>query len=422
MDYARIFASWIRGSVRLLLRGGPLYWSWIIALLACIVVGGIAYWRQLDLGLVTTNLRDQVTWGFYIGNFTYLVGVGAAAVTLIVPAYIYEWKPVKEIVVYGMLLAIAAIISAGLFVMVDIGHPERAWEMIPIIGHLNLPDSMLAWDVVAFAGYLVICFVATTYLLFNIYRGKRPRQRIFMPMVWLSIIFAIGVLTTGAFLYAGQVARPYWNTAILAPRFLASAFCSGPAVMLVVMQILQRFTDFHIRREAIWKIAELMAYFMGFNLFMLGAEVFKEYYSGTEHVIHFQYMFVGVDGHDAIVTWMWVAVICSFSAFVLFLVPRWRRNYLLLNIGCVLIFFGGLMEKSMALVIPGMTPDTLGEIYEYQPSADEIMITIGILAAGALAFTAMVRVATAILVGGFRHPGVPSTEPPDIGFRYRKSP
>jgi molybdopterin-containing oxidoreductase family membrane subunit len=410
MSYAHIFVNWVAGSARILARGNRLYWLWVSMLLVCVAAGGFAYYRQLTEGLITTSLRDQVSWGFYIGNFTFLVGVAAAAVTLVVPAYIYNWKPIKEIVVYGELLAISALVCCGLFVMVDIGHPERFWHLIPGIGILNVPNSMLAWDVIALTSYLLLNFVIVTYLLFTLFRGKQPRNKIFMPLVWLSIPAAIAIHSVTAFLYSGLVARPFWNSAILAPRFIVSAFCSGPAVMLVMMQLLQKFTPFHIRREAIWKIAELMAYFMGFNLFLLGAEVFKEYYSGTEHVIHMQYMFAGVGEHDAIVKWMWFSVTCSASAFFLFLVPKWRKNVVLLNVGCVLIFFGVLLEKSLGMVIPGMTPDTLGEIYEYQPSWNEIVIAIGILASGALAFTAMVKVAQPILSGEFRYSGAPNAK------------
>jgi len=401
MKTLNFFGQWVAGSIRLVLTGSKLYYIWVAFLMACSAVGIWAYARQLDEGLITTSLRDQVSWGFYIGNFTFLVGVAAAAVTLVVPAYLYHWKPIKEIVVYGELLAVAAITMCALFVMVDIGHPERFWHLIPGLGILNVPSSMLAWDVIALNGYLVLNFVITTYLLFRLFQRKEPNKRIFMPLVWLSIPAAIAIHTVTAFLYAGLISRPYWNSAILAPRFIVSAFCSGPAVMLVLMQFLQRFSKFTIRREAIWKIAELMAYFMGFNLFLLGAEVFKEYYSDTEHVVHMHYMFSGVEGHDALVPWMWFAVACSFAAFFLFLRRKSRENLVLMNIGCVLIFMGVYIEKSMGMVIPGMTPDTLGEIYEYVPSINEVLVALGILALGALMFTFMVKIATPILDGEF---------------------
>ncbi len=401
MKTVRLFTSFFSGSLRIILTGNKLYMAWMIMLLAVTGVGLWAYVNQLQDGLITTSMRDQVSWGFYIGNFTFLVGVAAAAVTLVVPAYLYDWKPIKEIVVYGELLAISAIICCCLFVMVDIGHPERFWHLIPGIGILNVPSSLLGWDVIALNGYLVLNFVIVTYILFMRFRKVKTNPRIYWPLVILSIPAAIAIHTVTAFLYNGLIARPYWNSAILAPRFIVSAFCSGPAIILVLMQILQKFTSFHIRREAIWKIAELMAYFMGVNLFMLGAEVFKEFYSDTGHEIHMEYMFMGVHGHDAIVPYMWTAVTCSFLAFVIFLRRKQREHPVWLNIGCVLIFIGVYLEKSMGMVIPGMTPDPLGEIYEYSPSMNEYLVSAGILAIGALLFTWMVKIANPIMYGEF---------------------
>jgi molybdopterin-containing oxidoreductase family membrane subunit len=405
MNTVKLFARFAADSLRSVLRGNRLYWTWVAFLLVLITAGVIAYAHQSRAGLITTSMRDQVSWAFYIGNFTFLVGVAAAAVLLVIPAYIYEWKPIKEVVILGELLAISAITMCGLFVTVDVGHPERLWHLIPGLGHLNLPRSMLAWDVLVVNGYLALNLVIVTYLLFSLHAGRSPNKKIFLPLVLFSIPAAIGIHTVTAFLYCGLPARPFWNTSILVPRFLASAFCSGPAVLIVLMQILRRFTRFEIQNEAIWKIAELMSYAMGVNLILLGAEVFKDYYSNTEHLIHMRYMFQGVDGHTAIVPWMWLAVLCSIVAFLLFLVPKTRRNPVWLNVGCALIWLGVYLEKGMGLVIPGMTPDTLGEIYEYFPSHTELWVAAGVFSIGFLVFTLLVKIATPIMLGEYQPTG-----------------
>jgi molybdopterin-containing oxidoreductase family membrane subunit len=386
-------------AVREVFHGSRGYKAWIALLLSLIAVGGIAWAHQLREGLVSTSMRDQVSWGFYIGNFTFLVGVAAAAVLLVIPAYVYKWKPIKEIVILGELLAISAILMCGLLVTADVGRPDRLWHLFPFVGRMNLPDSLLAWDVVVLNGYLLLNVVIVGYLLYSLFRGRTPAKRFFLPLVLFSIPAAIGIHTVTAFLYNGFAGRPFWNASILAPRFLASAFCSGPAVLLILLQILRRFTRFEIQDTAIWKVAELMAYAMFLNLFLLGAEVFKEVYSDTEHLIHMRYMFFGVGGKAAIVPYMWLSVACSIAAFVLFLVPRTRRHPVTLNVGCVLIFLGAYLEKGMGLVIPGLTPDTLGEIYEYFPTPNELAVALGIFATGSLVFTLLVKVATPIMVG-----------------------
>jgi Ni/Fe-hydrogenase subunit HybB-like protein len=405
MRTLRGFAEFALGSLRLVLRGNRLYWCWILLLLGLIARGALAYREQLAQGLVVTGMRDQASWAFYIGNFTFLVGVAAAAVLLVIPAYVYQWKPIKEVVILGELLAISAIAMCGLFVLVDVGRPERLWHLVPGLGTLNVPSSLLAWDVVVVNGYFVLNLVIATYLLFSLFRRRKPDPRLFMPLVLVSIPWAIGIHTVTAFLYNGLAARPFWNASILAPRFLASAFCSGPAVLLVVMQILRRLGRFEIQDAAIWKVAELMAYAMAVNLFLLGAEVFKEYYSSTEHLAHMRYMFSGLEGHAPIVPYMWASVVASVAAFLLFLVPRTRRHPLTLNLGCALIWIGVYLEKGMGLIVPGLTPDTLGEIYEYVPSRIELWVSAGIFSCGFLLFTWMVKVATPILLGEFHARG-----------------
>jgi molybdopterin-containing oxidoreductase family membrane subunit len=222
--------------------------------------------------------------------------------------------------------------------------------------------------------------------------------------VLASIPGAVSIHTVTAFLYNGMAARPFWNASILAPRFIASAFCSGPAVMIILFQILRRTTRIEVKDEAIFKVAELMSYAMFVNLFLLGAEVFKEYYSASEHLLYTQYLWSGIGTHRALVPFAWLALACSVTAFLLFLVPRTRRNWVTLNIGCLLIWAGVYIEKGMGLVIPGMTPDTLGEIYEYRPTATEWAIAAGIFGVGFLVFTVLVKVAVPIMTGTFQAP------------------
>jgi molybdopterin-containing oxidoreductase family membrane subunit len=399
MEGLRQAWRFLGGSLRSALRGNAAYWTWLVFLLVLIGAGVFAYCRQLDQGLITTSMRDQVSWAFYIGNFTFLVGVAAAAVLLVIPAYLYEWRPIKEVVILGELLAIAAVAMCGLFVLVDIGRPDRLLHLVPGIGRLNFPASLLAWDVLVLNGYLLLNAVIVTYLLWSKYRGRKPKAAFFAPLVQLSIPMAISIHTVTAFLYNGLVARPFWNSAILAPRFIASAFCSGPAILLILMQLLRRFTRFRIEDAAIWKIAELMAYAMCVNLFLLGAELFTEIYSDTAHLVHLRYMFFGVEGHTAIVPYMWASVAASVIAVVLFLIPDTRRHPVTLNLGCLLIYGGVYLEKGMGLVIPGFTPDTLGEIYEYFPSWNELWISAGIFSIGFLVFTLLTKITIPIMLG-----------------------
>jgi len=395
------FTQFIADTFRIVTRGDRYYYAWIAFLLLLIAIGAGAYLGQLKDGLIVTKMRDQVSWGFYIGNFTFLVGVAAAAIMLVIPAYIYDWEPIKEITILGEMLAISALIMCLGFVMVDIGRPDRFWHIIPLVGRLNWPQSMLAWDVIVLNLYLLLNWFVVTYLLFCAYTERHYVKKLVLPLVLLSIPMAVSIHTVTAYLYNGLAARPFWNSAILAPRFLASAFCSGPAILLILLQVLRKTTKLSIKDEAIFKIAELMAYTMGFNLFLTAAEAFKELYSGTEHMVYFQYLLFGLKGHTTLVPYAWASILCGLAAFILFLVPRTRTNWVTLNLGCVLIYASVYIEKGMGLIIPGLTPDVLGDIYVYRPSFTEIAVAAGIFAIGFLAFTLMLKAAVPMMLGEF---------------------
>jgi Ni/Fe-hydrogenase subunit HybB-like protein len=394
-------------TLNLVARGGKVYYGWCVLLLGIILLGFFAYMKQHDAGLISTSMNDQVSWGLYIANFTYLVGAAAAAVLLVVPAYIYHFKPIKEIVVLGELFAASSVVMAILFVMVDLGRLDRFWHMLPFIGSMNFPQSLLAWDVLALNGYLFLNLLIPIYLLVKFYYRKEPNWKFILPFILLSIPMAVAIHTVTAFLYNGLSARPFWNASILAPRFLASAFCSGPAIIIIIFQIIRKVSVSHIEIEdkALFKIAELIAYAMFLNLFLLSAEVFKEYYSNTIHIASFQYLFQGLHHHKLLVPWIWSAMIMNVTAFVIFLIPATRKRLMTLNLGCLLIIVGVWIEKGPGLIFPGFIPDPLGEVHEYIPNLLELMVSFGIWATGLLMFTLLMKVAVPIETGEFSHFG-----------------
>jgi len=406
---AHPFAQFVLGSVRLWTHGSRAYFLWLAFLVALIATGVYGYSIQFTEGLVATGLRDPVSWGFYIGNFTFLVGVAAAAVILVIPAYVYHWKPIKELAVLGEVLAISALTMCMLFVTIDVGRPDRLLHIMPFIGDLNVPSSLLAWDVVVLNLYFLLNLGVATYALMSYFRGGEAKAKLFMVFVFLSIPMAVTIHSVTAFVYNGLATRPFWNASLLAPRFLVSAFCSGPAIMLVLLQILRKRAKLDLKEEAIWKIAELMAYAMFVNLFFSAAELFKETYSATHHMQHLQYLYFGLGGKTALVPWAWTSLFAGIAAFLIFIVPKARKNPVALNIGCGLILVSVFIEKGVALVVPGFTPSVLGEIYEYAPTKIEVMVSAGVFGVGALVFTLLSRAAIAVLNGDLRMKTAPVT-------------
>jgi molybdopterin-containing oxidoreductase family membrane subunit len=390
-------SQFVLGSISIIFKGGKIYYSWLAFLILIIIWGVGGYINQLQEGLHVTNMSDSVSWAFYIGNFTFMVGVAAAAIMLVIPAYIYNWKPIKEIVIFGELLAVTAVIMSICFVVVDIGNPVKFWHMLPIVGTMNFPSSILAWDFFVLFIYFIINLSVVTYLLYCLFYKREYNKRIVLPLILLSIPAAIAIHTITAFLFNAIPARPFWNSALLAPRFLASAFCSGPAILIILFQVLRKTTIFEIKNEAIWTIAELMVYAMFIYLFFTISEFFKEFYSDTEHLVYWKYLLFGIGGNKELVPFSWLSIIMGTTAFILFLIPRTRKNFITLNIGAVLIYFSVYIEKGMALIIPGFTPNVLGQIYVYTPSFAEIRTTVMIFSVGSLVFTFMLKVAIAII-------------------------
>lgn len=389
------------GAAQRIIIGSPLYYLWVAFLLAMIAIGIGAYLRQLESGLIVTGMTSYVSWGFYIGNFTFLVGVAAAAVLLIIPAYLYDFGPIKEIVIIGEALAVSALLMCLMFVTADLGRPDRVWHLIPGLGILNLPSSLLGWDIVVLNGYLFLNIFIPGYIIYKAYNNKTPNMSFILPFILLSIPWAVSIHTTTAFIYNGLAARPFWNASILAPRFLASAFCSGPALIILLFQLVRRYTGFHVKDEALFKIAEMIAVAMAINLFLLGAEFFKELYSDTHHLSPMEYLYVGLQGKGRLIPWIWTAFAFNVTAFVIFLIPYTRKRYITLNIGCVLIITGIWIEKGMGLIIPGFIPAPLGEVWEYAPTYIEIFVAIGIWSIGALVLTILLKIIIPIELGEF---------------------
>ncbi len=219
------------------------YYAWTGLLAVLCLLGLNAYCRQFAHGLIVTGMSDEVSWGVYIANFTFLVGVAAAAVMMVIPVYIYKNEDLHDLVIFGELLAVAAILMCLAFVTVDLGRPDRFWHLIPGIGQFNFPRSMLSWDVLVLNGYLLLNVHICGYLLYCRYRKTKPAKWFYIPFVFIAIVWAVSIHTVTAFLYVGLGGRPFWNSSIVGPRFLASAFTAGPALIILAMQVVRRVTS-----------------------------------------------------------------------------------------------------------------------------------------------------------------------------------
>ncbi|NOZ88278.1 MAG: polysulfide reductase NrfD [Deltaproteobacteria bacterium] len=373
-------------------KGSKRYWSWVIILLLIIGAGvgtGVYQWFK---GLGITGMGRDIPWGFYIAQFTFLVGVAASAVMVVLPYYLHHYKTFARMTVLGEFVAIAACIMCMTFIFVDMGRPDR---ILNVFLHPT-PNSLMFWDTVVLFGYLVLNSVIA-WTTFRAERQDITPPRWIKPFIYLSIPWAFSIHTVTAFLYSGLEGRPFWMSAILAPRFLASAFAAGPALVVVACLIVRKYTRYDPGVDAIRALGKVIAYAMTANFFFIGLELFTGLYSDIpHHVHHFEYLFLGHGGHAGLVPWIWTSVLLGLIGLVMLIVPKTRNNLSTLGFASVLVFVSLWIDKGMAMVIVGFIPTPLGYYLDYHPTLPELTISAGVYAMGLLIITALYKMAITV--------------------------
>lgn len=398
------YLRFLQQASRVASDGGWLFSAWMLVLTAVALVGANGWAVQVRDGMTRTNMSDHVSWGLYIANFTFCVGLAAGGVMMVIPAYLYDDHDMHEVVIVGEVLAIAAIVMSTLSVVVDLGRPDRFWHLIPGIGKFNWPVSMLTWDIIVLNGYLLINLHVVGYLLYTRFRSRTPNPKWYVPFVLLSIVWAISIHTVTAFLYCGLGGRPFWNTALLAPRFLASAFVSGPAFILLVLRVVRVGTILPMNPGPARLLVQIIRVAAVVNLLMLFSELFTLFYTGGGHAAAAKYLFFGDHGKNGLVPWIWSAIALNIVGTGLFFTPAALERGWTRVVACGMVIVGIWIEKGMGLIIPGFIPSTLHEVVEYSPSLTEWKVTAGIWAFGLLLLTAMLKVSVAVFTNQMSAP------------------
>jgi molybdopterin-containing oxidoreductase family membrane subunit len=385
--------------VTYVVKGSPAFYAWIAFL--CLFVLGLLYGTYLHAadGLGYTGLTDQVHDGLYLANFVFLVGIAAGAVTIVFPAYVYKHKGLHAVAVLGEMLAISAVLMCILFIISHMGRPDRLWHMLPIIGIYNLPNSMLAWDTLVLIGYMLLNFVGGFYFLYIKYTGQPLNKKFYMPLIYISIVWALSIHTVTAFLLNTMPSRPMWHHSMMPIRFILTAFAAGPSLIILIFLVIRARTKLWVDNSAIDLLATIITYCLGLSLFLTLSEVVTELYANTEHALGLQYLMFGMHGFTDLVPWFWGSLAASIVAFAILLRPSWRANYSLLALACGLAFSGIWVEKGMGLLIPGFIPTPIGEFTQYLPTKLEIFVTLGNWAVGFLILTVLLKGAIGILLG-----------------------
>lgn len=371
------------------IKGSSRYWIWIAVLLLVIGVGLLCWIKQLSFGLGVTGMSRDVTWGFYIAQFTFLVGVAAGGVMLVLPYYLHDYKAFGRITVLGEFLAIAAIIMCLLFIVVDLGYPAR---LLNVIFHAS-PRSMLFWDMIVLSGYLLMNIVVGWNVLQAERNGVAPKKWV-KVVAFISIPWAFAIHTVTAYLYCGLPGRGFWLSAIIAPRFLASAFAAGPALLLILATIVKKTTNFDPGDKGMRTLSKIMCYALLANVFFFLCEVFVVFYSqNPEHIDHFKFLFWG-DG--AIVPMMWTSMFLMALGIVLLLIPKIRNNLSYLPWICGVVFIGTWIDKGFGFVTAGFIPTQMHEWVTYVPTPIELVLSLGVFGVGFLVLTLLFKIVVGV--------------------------
>jgi molybdopterin-containing oxidoreductase family membrane subunit len=373
-------------------EGSKKYWAWIIFLGVLALVGVYYYLQQFMYGLGITGLGRDVSWGLYIGQFTFLVGVAASAVMLVIPYYLHDYKTFSKIVILGEFLAISAVTMCILFIMADMGQPMRVMN---VVLHPT-PNSVMFWDFLVLSGYLVLNILIGWVTLGSDRKGIPPPKWI-KPFIYLSVPWAVSIHTVTAFLYAGLPGRHFWLSAIMAARFLASAFAGGPALLIILALIVRKISKFDPGKEPIQALGKIVAYAMFANVFFLGLEFFTAFYSSIPgHTDSFKYLYVGLDGHRELVPLMWTSSVFAIISLVMLIIPAVRKNEKSLVLACIMLFISLWIDKGFGLIIGGLVPNPLEQVRTYWPTMPETWITIGVWSIGFLILSMLYKIAISV--------------------------
>lgn len=374
------------------LRGSRTYWIWVLFLLGVIGIGLIFYIKQFIVGLGITGMSRDVSWGFYISQFTFLVGIAASGVMVVLPYYLHNYKAFGRITILGEFLAIAAVLMCMLFIFVDLGQPLR---VLNVILHPT-PNSVMFYDMIVLSGYLFLN-ILVGWAAISAERKGIPPPKWLKIFVIISIVWAPSIHTVTAFLYQGLPGKHFWMTAIMAARFLASAFSSGPALLIILALIIRKFTKFDPGKEAIQALGKIVTYFMITNVFFLGLEFFTAFYSGIPAHSHpFVYLYAGLEGYNKLVPLMWLSNLLAVISLVLLVIPQLRKNELLLAIASICVFFSLWIDKGFGLIVGGFVPNSFEKITEYWPTVPEVLIALGVWAIGFLVLTILYKIVVSV--------------------------
>lgn len=380
------------------------YYITVGILLLIIMWASFMYFTQLRDGLGVTGMNQPVTWGFYIVNFVFFIGISHAGtlISAILRLSKAEWRrPITRMaeVITAIVLAIG-----GLHPIIDLGRPDRTLNIFES-GRLQSP---LLWDVTSITAY----FTASTVYLYipmipDIARirdrgGKLKWLYTFMAWGWqgteqqkrvlnrainilmvMVIPIAISVHTVISYIFS-MTLQPGWHSTIFGPYFVVGAIFSGIAALLIVMIAFRKF--YHLEnylREIHFKYLGTLLLIMSLMWFYF---TFSEYLTGVfgSEPHEMEIIMYKFTGPFSLAFWGMVA--CNFVIPVIILGFRRFKTIPGILIASIMVVIGMWLER-LNIVVPSLANPRMNlPVGIYIPTMVEWSLFLGGLAVFVLGF------------------------------------
>lgn len=359
---------------------------WVLAsgLALLVALGLVAAHLMEERGHVITGMTNQIVWGLPHVFAVFLIVAASGALNVASVASVFGRTAYKPLAPLSGLLALS-LLAGGLAVLVlDLGRPER---LVVAMTHYNV-TSIFAWNVFLYTGFAAVVAV---YLWTMMERRMNAYVR---PAGVVALLWRL-LLTTGTgSIFGFLVAREAYDSALLAPLFIALSFSYGLAIYLLTLLATYRGTGRPLGDGVLSRLARLQAIFVAAALYFVALfHVTNLYFAERRDVERFLLLDGGVH------TWLfWLGQVLAGSIVPLALLyhPRLGRSPRAIASAAALVVLGGLVQMYVTIIggqayplvlFPGMEVSSSfydGVVHGYAPSTPELLLGIGGVAMAAL--------------------------------------
>jgi molybdopterin-containing oxidoreductase family membrane subunit len=367
----------------------PQFYLFMLVLFAVAGAGLFATYLMYTQGLHITGMSNRVPWGLAIVMLIYYIGLSAGSLVLSAMSALFGRKEFKPFARIAALLAMLLLVGALMSMITDWGKPDRVF--VPFM-YFNFA-SMFSINGILYSTYIVICFV---YLLAMF----AEKEKLVGVIALIAVIWAIGVHSgTGAIF--GFVSRELYESPLLPPSFITAALSSGTALMIILLQLLFKYTERPFDQRYVTELSRLLAVFILVVAYFLFVEnAFRAYNIGHREAAWF-FLFGG--SHSMI---FWVGLVglgIVIPALILFS-PGTRNSIKMINVAAILHVIGVLCERYIIVIpgqlhpadiLPNMNVESValdGAIVGYSISFLEVVQALGVAAIVAIAFMLGLRI------------------------------